>query len=102
MEDINDLSIDELRERHRGLLARYASMEEAAEKNQTEAHRLGGQVATLKNDVIRLGGETRAAQQNAQLLGDDFNARTKEYEAQIKELRRRLRAVGIDPDAEVN
>lgn len=100
--ELNDLSIDELRERHRGLLARYASMEEAADANQREAQRLGGQVAALKNDVIRLGGETRAAQQNAQLLGDDFNERSRTAEAQIKELRRRLRAVGVDPDAEVN
>jgi hypothetical protein len=36
MTDIKDLSIDELRERHLGLLARYESMEEAAEKNQAK------------------------------------------------------------------
>jgi hypothetical protein len=77
-------------------------MEEAAEKNQAEAHRLGGEVASLKNDVIRLGGEARAAQQNAQLLGDDFNDRARAYEAQVRELRRKLREAGIDPDAEVN
>jgi chromosome segregation ATPase len=96
--DHMNMSLDELREQHRMLLARYASMEEAADANQKEAHRLGGQVATLKNEVIRLGGEARAAQQNAQLLGDDFNERNRASGTEETRLRELLIANGINPD----
>lgn len=98
MDPIADMSIDELREHHRHLQARYASMEEAAEANQREALRLGGEVAALKNDVIRLGGEARAAQQNAQLLGDDYNERDRASSQEIGRLRELLRTNGISPD----
>ena len=96
--EISDMTIDELREAHRGLLTRYASMEEAAAANEKEAHRLAGEASRLKNDVIRLADEARASQQNAQLLGDDFNERSRSAAAEIIALRERLKAIGLDPD----
>lgn len=81
------------------LLKRYESMCVAAEKNQKEIHRLAGENSALKSTVIRLGAEAQAAQQNAQLLGDDFNERSKQAGAELGILRNRLRENGLSTEA---
>ena len=87
-------------EEYERLKLRYESLSEAAEKNQAEIGRLMAENSALKSTVIRLGGEAQAAQRNAQLLGDDYNERSKQFGVEIAELRSRLRAVGLS--AEVN
>ena len=94
------MGVNKLEEEHNDLKRRYNSMCEASEKNQEEIGRLTGENAALKNDLIRLGAEARMAQENAQLLGDDFNERSREFGRQITELRLRLKENGLD--AEVN
>ena len=84
-----------LKEKHEDLVRRYNSMCEAADKNQAETGKLLRENSALKNDVIRLAAEARAAQQNAQLLGDDYNERARGAAAEVGELRSRLRANGL-------
>jgi len=88
------MGVNKLEEEHNDLKRRYNSMCEASEKNQEEIGRLTGENAALKNDLIRLGAEARMAQENAQLLGDDFNERSREFGRQITELRLRLKEEG--------
>ena len=94
------MGVNKLEDKYGDLKRRYNSMCEASEKNQEEAGRLAAENSRLKNDVIRLGAEARASQENAQLLGDDFNERSREFGRQITELRLRLKENGLD--AEVN
>ncbi len=88
-----------LKEKYEDVVRRYNSMCEAAEKDRGEIRRLAAENSVLKTDVIRLGAEARVAQQNAQLLGDDFNERTRAYGREIADLRMRLREYG---DTEAN
>jgi len=92
------MGVNKLEEEHNELKRRYNSMCEASEKNQEEAGRLAAENSRLKNDVIRLGAEARASQENAQLLGDDFNERSREFGRQITELRLRLKENGLDTE----
>lgn len=95
-----EFSYDELKERHNDLLARYDSMTQAAGKNQEEIGRLAGENSILKNDVIRLSEEARLSQQNAQLLGDDFNGRSQVLNKQVTILRARLRDNGLNTEVD--
>ena len=96
------MSLEELRNAYRDLTLRYASMMDATTANEREMFRIASENSVLKNDVIRLGAEARVAQQNAQLLGDDYNERSREAQQQIAGLRKRIKALGFDPDAEEN
>ena len=89
-----------LKEKHRDLSMRYNSMCEAADKNQAEAGRLAAENSALKNDVIRLGAEARASQENAQLIGDDLNERSKRTDVVIGVLIERLRKNGLSTEVD--
>ena len=89
---------NKLQEKYDDLRRRYNSMCEASDKNQAEMGRLAGENSALKTDVIRLGEEARLAQQNAQLLGDDFNERSKEKDVVIGLLTNKLRENGLSTE----
>jgi len=80
------------------LKMRYNSMCEAAQKDKEEIGKLVAECSSLKSTVIRLGAETAAAQQNAQLLGDDYNERARAAAAEVGELRSRLREAGLSTE----
>ena len=94
------MGVNKLEEEHNELKRRYNSMCEASEKNQEEAGRLAAENSRLKNDVIRLGAEARASQENAQLLGDDFNERSKRTDVVIGVLIERLRKNGLSTEVD--
>ena len=85
-----------LQEKYEEMVRRYNSMCAAAEKNQAEVTRLALENSVLKTDVIRLAEEARLAQQNAQLLGDDFNKRALKAATELGDLRALLRTHGLD------
>jgi chromosome segregation ATPase len=85
-----------LQDKYATLKKRYNSMCEAAEANNGELGKHLAEISQLKNEVIRLSAEARVAQQNAQLLGDDFNERSRQAAAETGELRARLRENGLD------
>jgi hypothetical protein len=87
-----------LRDKYEILKKRYNSMCEAAEANNGELGKQLGEISHLKNEVIRLGNEAAAAHKNAQLLGDDFNERSRDAAAEIGELRSRLREAGLSTE----
>lgn len=87
-----------LEEKYKDIKARYNSMCEAADKNQEEVHKLAGENSSLKNTVIKLGAEAAVAQKNSQLLGDDFNERSRKLSEEITKLTNLLRDNGIDPE----
>ena len=87
-----------LKEKYEDLKLRYNSMCEAAEKNQAQTGKLAAENSILKSDVIRLGAETQIAQRNAQLLGDDFNERSRKFGDELTRLTYLLKDNGIDPE----
>ncbi len=87
-----------LEEKYKDIKLRYDSMCEAADKNQAQVGKLAAENSALKSTVIRLGAEAAASQQNAQLLGDDFNERSRMAAAEIGELRSRLREAGLSTE----
>lgn len=87
-----------LKEKYEDLKLRYNSMCEAADKNQAQIGKLAAECSSLKSTVIRLGAETAAAQQNAQLLGTDYNERARATAAEVGELRSRLREAGLSTE----
>jgi hypothetical protein len=92
------LDIDELKQQYRELERRYKSLIEGEEKNRMEIVRLAAENSVLKTDVIRLGAELSAAQQNVQLLGNDYNDRSRAKDREIGKLRSRLRENGLDTE----
>ena len=87
-----------LEEKYDDIRRRYDSMCEAADKNQAQAGKLAVENSALKSTVIRLGAEVAAAQQNAQLLGDNYNERSRVAAAEIGALRSRLREAGLSTE----
>jgi len=87
-----------LKEKYEDIRRRYDSMCEAADKNQEQVGKLAAENSSLKNTVIRLGAEMTAAQQNVQLLGDDFNERSRKFGDEITRLTYLLKDNGIDPE----
>ena len=87
-----------LKEKYEDLKLRYNSMCEAAGKNQEQVGKLAAEISSLKSTVIRLGAETAAANQNAQLLGTDYNERARAAAVEVGELRSRLREAGLSTE----
>ena len=85
-------------EQYKALLRRYNSMVLAAEKNQLTINQLVSENAVLRADRDRLSAELSAARNNTQLLGDDYNWRSKSTNEQIMKLRALLKEHGIDAE----
>lgn len=80
------------------MIQRYNSMVMAAERTQAMVSKLTSELVTLRAEKERLEAELHAAVNNAQLLGNDFNERSRLANEHIKALRERLKENGLDPE----
>ena len=83
------------------MVKRYDSMCEGAEAQSKQIVMQMDELAKLRVEVTRLGAESLAAQNNAQLLGDDYNDRSKASNDEIVRLRNLLTHNGLNPEAGV-
>ena len=92
----------ELQQQYEQLQTRYNSAMNGVVRMNTERIELQRKIEHLAGECNRLGAELQAAQQNAQMLGDDFNERARASGREIEKLRRMLKAAGVDPDGNLD
>jgi hypothetical protein len=85
-------------EEYKDLLSRYNSLVMATIKHSEILEKVRAELQGLKNENARLGAELKAAQANAQLLGDDANFRSQEAGIEIQRLRELCKNNGISPE----
>jgi len=83
---------------YKEMVERYNSITLATMRQSGELEAKRTEITRLTNEITRLQAELAAAQNNAQLLGDDYNNRSQSAGFEVQRLREKLRENGIDPE----
>jgi len=90
--------VGDLKHDHEILIKRYNSICEGAAEQSKQICSLMNETSALKAEIVRLGAELKASQANVQLLGNDYNERSRLAGSHIEQLRTKLKANGINPE----